>query len=351
MSWHGYDGFREYVPVAQRRANARREMDALRKQGKTIEPVEIEGRTIAHTFWGKGWCDHLESFSDFDNRLPRGRTYVRNGSVCHLAVTAGRIEAYVSGSEIYAVDIGVEKCDAAAWDAIKRRCAGQVGSMLELLQGKISERVMSTVTDRRSGLFPQPDEIKLNCSCLDWATMCKHVAAALYGVGRRLDEQPDLLFMLRGVDPQELIATNLTLHDQPGSAAPTLADDQLSDVFGIELDNAPPAAPSAEAADAKPPRNRKKTKPKKTKRRKAQPKQIRNRQAPDADQPLPRLRPTGKSVARLRRQLGLSAIQFAEQLGVSALTIYRWETSAGRLRLQPGPLRALARLKQRAANP
>ena len=192
-----------YVPVAEQRARARREMDKLKKKGKHVQPVDIEGRAIARSFWGKGWCDHLESFADFANRLPRGRRYARNGSVCHLEIRPGRVEAIVSGSELYDVTIGISQLEEAVWKSIKAKCAGQIGSMLELLQGKLSREVMGVVTERDHGLFPKPREIDLDCSCPDWATMCKHVAAALYGVGHRLDHQPDLLFVLRDVDAAE----------------------------------------------------------------------------------------------------------------------------------------------------
>ena len=224
-----------YVPVAEQRARARREMAKLKKKGKQVRPIEIEGRAIARSFWGKGWCDHLESFADFANRLPRGRRYARNGSVCHLEIRPGRIEAIVSGSELYDVTIGITQLEAAAWKSIKAKCAGQIGSMLELLQGKLSREVMGVVTERDHGLFPKPREIALDCSCPDWATMCKHVAAALYGVGHRLDHQPDLLFVLRDVDAAELIATEIAL---PGreAASDVLADEALSDIFGIDLD-------------------------------------------------------------------------------------------------------------------
>jgi len=96
----GYSAWPEYVPVAERRAQARRKTEKLKKQGQAIYPVEIEGRTIARSFWGKGWCTHLESFGDYSNRLPRGRTYVRNGSVCHLSIEKGSIVALVAGSSV-----------------------------------------------------------------------------------------------------------------------------------------------------------------------------------------------------------------------------------------------------------
>lgn len=360
MSWYG--GYPRYVPVAERRAKAARQMNKLESQGKTIEPVSIEGRTIARSFWGKGWCDHLESFSDFANRLPRGRTYVRNGSVCHLAVKSGRLEAIVSGSELYNIDIRIRKFKAHQWDAIKRRCAGQVGSILELLQGKLSAQVMAIVTDRETGLFPKPSEIKLECSCPDWATMCKHVAAVLYGVGSRLDDRPDLLFTLRGVDPQELIAADLALPEPGDASSNTLADEQLSDVFRIDLDGAPhgtsPQAPD-HPAEPRPTRRRggkipagrsaktsRSTKKKTRTNRKAPATADASKQKGRRAEPKPTIRPTGKSVARLRRRLGLSGAAFARELGMSAATVRRWEATSGRLKLHDRSLGKLAALQK-----
>lgn len=223
----------EYVSAAERRAEARAQVARLEKSGRKLQPVSIQGLKIARSFWGKAWCEHLESFSDYSNRLPRGRTYVRNGSVCHLAVMPGVVEALVSGSSMYEVNVKIESLDPKLWQAIKEKCAGQVSSMLELLQGQFSSQVMKIVTERHTGLFPQPSQIRLNCSCPDGARMCKHVAAVLYGVGSRLDEHPEFLFLLRGVEPLELFSCGLKLPD--GGDAQVLPDEQLADIFGIEL--------------------------------------------------------------------------------------------------------------------
>jgi uncharacterized Zn finger protein len=366
-----------YVPVAERRANARREMDKLRKKGKHIQPVTIDGRTIARSFWGKGWCDHLESFSDYANRLPRGRTYVRNGSVCHLDIRPGRIEAIVSGSELYNIDIRIKELKAATWTSIKDQCTGRIGSMLELLQGKLSDQVMAIVTDRHHGLFPQPGEITLDCSCPDWAGMCKHVAAVLYGVGSRLDSQPELLFLLRGVDAEELIAAEMAL-PEAATASDTLADDQLGAIFGIDLDTEADTHPAPQSQPRKQPRATRRVAATKTRQpahavpsRKTAPvalpavrspqtarKRIRQEPSPQAmpttrraaakvaTRTPPKIRPTGTSVARLRSKQGLSVAQFAAQLGVSPATVYRWEATQGPLNLQTRLLHALAALQQ-----
>src|SRR5437016_5613725 len=206
MSWNYY-GWRPYVPVAQRRANAERELTKLsRKSGAPVSPVVLEGRTIARTFWGRAWCENLEAYSDFANRLPRGRTYVRNGSVVDLQIAPGRITARVMGSELYDVTIEIEPLAKQHWGTLKTSCAGQIGSLVELLQGRLSKSVMEVVTRRDTGLFPKPREMEMTCSCPDWADTCKHISAVLYGIGARFDHQPDLLFRLRQVDHLELIA-------------------------------------------------------------------------------------------------------------------------------------------------
>jgi uncharacterized Zn finger protein len=225
-------------------------MEKLAKKGQMISPVQITGRTIASTFWGKAWCDNLESYSDFRNRVPRGRTYVRNGSVVDLRISPGEVISYVSGSHLYSVKIKIKPLIAATWKILKTQCGQQIGSLVELLQGRLSESVMEIVTAHDNGLFPAPKEIEMACSCPDWAGMCKHVAATLYGVGNRLDHQPELLFALRGVDHMELIAQAGSSVSKPAAGKKkTIAAGDLADVFGIELDT---ASVSDKAARAKP---------------------------------------------------------------------------------------------------
>jgi uncharacterized Zn finger protein len=232
--WYGQ--YPPYVPVAQRRAQAAREVQKRRKKGEAVSPVVIEGRTIATTFWGKAWCDNLESYSDYENRLPRGRTYVRNGSVVDLQIKPGQITALVSGSELYKVAITIEPLPDKAWASIKSRCAGQVGSLVELLQGKLSKSVIEIVTAREGGLFPKPREIKKSCSCPDSASLCKHLAAVFYGVGARLDHKPELFFLLRKVDHLELIEEATSRAGKKTSTSKkTVAATDIAGVFGIEL--------------------------------------------------------------------------------------------------------------------
>src|SRR5437879_29944 len=231
-------GWRPYVTVAERRRKAAREMEKLKKKGHPVSPVVIEGRAIAKTFWGKAWCENLEGYSDFANRLPRGRTYVRNGSVVDLQIGAGEVQALVSGSDIYKVAVKVTPVSKARWQSICSDCAGAIDSLVELLQGRFSKGVMERLCRQRTGLFPSPDEIQLSCSCPDWADMCKHVAAVLYGIGARLDQQPDLLLRLHNVDEKEPIAGSgmaLPLAKSAPAAAKVLGGEDLSALFGLAM--------------------------------------------------------------------------------------------------------------------
>jgi uncharacterized Zn finger protein len=231
-------GWRPYVLAAQRRVQGLREIETLRKKGYVVSPVVLHGRTIASTFWGKAWCDNLERYSDFANRLPRGRTYVRNGSIIDLQVARGEITALVSGSAIYRVTVNIVPVAKTRWRSICKDCAGAIDSLVELLQGRLSQGVMERMCRQKTGLFPSPGEIKLACSCPDWAGMCKHVAAVLYGVGARLDREPELLFRLHNIDEKELIAKAgcaLPLKQTGPAASKVLDDEDLSELFALNM--------------------------------------------------------------------------------------------------------------------
>ena len=243
MSWgYGYYGFRPYVSAAEKRARSAKQAQKLQKKGHVLCPVQLEGRTIARTFWGKAWCANLESYSDYDNRLPRGRTYVRNGSVLHLDVQKGEVIALVAGSSLYNVHVRISPAKPDHWRKLCAACKGSIGSLVELLEGRLSKHVMEIVSARESGLFPAPAEIKLDCSCPDWADMCKHVAAVLYGVGARLDQRPELLFLLRGVDHSDLIslAVESDALGAGAASAPTVASEDLAEIFGIDMESPVP---------------------------------------------------------------------------------------------------------------
>lgn len=253
---YGYGGWKPYVSAAERRKKAELAAAKAKKAGAVLSPIAAYRGAIAKTFWGKAWCDNLEGYSDYANRLPRGRTYVRNGSVIDLQITAGEVRAQVMGSSLYTVAVTVTACPAKHWRAIGADCAGSIDSIVELLQGKLSTAVMERICKPGTGLFPVPKEIRFSCSCPDWASMCKHVAAVLYGVGARLDQQPELLFALRRVDANDLVrqaSAVLPKSTKRPTTSKVLDSSLMADVFGIEMADAFAPSPKPAAGRNKPP--------------------------------------------------------------------------------------------------
>lgn len=345
-----YNQWPQYVSVAEQRAQSEREIKKLQKKGQEVNPVTIEGRTIARSFWGKGWCTHLESFGDYENRLPRGRRYVRNGSVCHLGISKGVVDARVAGSRLYKVEVTIAELKPAAWKALKSICTGKIGSLIELLQGRLSDEIMRAVTDPEHGLFPKPGEIKYTCNCPDWADMCKHIAAVMYGIGARLDEQPELLFRLRGVDHEELLDADaatgvITGEGSRRSRRRRLADDELTSVFGVDLETDASLTADKPIAkvlngDAKPAKKRSsqraKTRTNGTKRA--------NKMKASVQQSV--FEPSGASIRKLRADCGLTKAAFARAVGVTSVTVANWEKAQSSVTLHDKSRAGLQRLHQ-----
>ncbi len=361
MSWHS---FRPYVSASERRAKAKKKIAAMQAKGRDIRPLgELTHRAkIATSFWGRAWCQHLEAFSDYENRLPRGRAYARNGSVCHLGIAPGRIDALVQGSELYEISIAISPLDAKKWERIQSRCQGRIASLIKLLRGEISDEIMTVVTDRDTGLFPLPKEIKMSCSCPDWAGLCKHLAAVLYGVGARLDTEPALLFTLRQVDHQALITTaaadTLTTG---GSRRKRLDAGTVSAIFGEDFEEEPstpaPATPPRKetrlptprpARISSPPKAAKAPTPKVPPPAKKSPRRATPRKTPKKPAASEPLEATAAAVRALRARLGLSRSTFAARLRVPVATVARWERASGPLQWPAATARKLARLKASA---
>jgi uncharacterized Zn finger protein len=282
-------GYKPYVSVVERKRRAERAVARLqKKRGSPCAPVSVAGRAIATTFWGKSWCDNIERYSDFYNRLERGRSYVRSGAVLDLKIDAGAVKAQVMGSRLYTVEVKISAVPKARWSAVCKNCSGAIDSLVELLQGRFSKGVMEHICRKETGLFPAPQEITFTCSCPDWASMCKHVAAVLYGIGARLDERPQLLFVLRKVDEKDLFAaagSDLPLAADRAATGKRLDSVDLGQMFGIEMVAvAVPVAKGSKAAAAK--ARRAATKPRTRKGKKAASKAAK-------DQALHGPRPTG----------------------------------------------------------
>ena len=252
---YGWGGFAPQMTVAELEARAERVAARVaKKERRELKGVNLAGRTIAKTFWGKAWCDNIESYRDYAYRLERGRKYVRCGSVIDLAITKGRVEALVvgSGRSPYAVFIDIKTMAKAKWDGLVKRMTGKVSSLMALAAGKLPKELLEDFCNVETGLFPKPGEIKFSCDCPDGAVCCKHVAAVLYGIGARLDAEPELFFTLRGVDPQSIISAETVVDTLTADASSELASSDLGDVFGISLDEQ--VAPAVDEPAVKPTR-------------------------------------------------------------------------------------------------
>lgn len=323
MGWNF--SFRPYVPVAKRRNQALLKIEKLKKKGLSVEPVKIIGRKIATTFWGKAWCEHIESFNDYENRLSRGRTYARNGSICHLNIEKGLITGIVSGSEIYNIKVNIKTLEKTRWDHIKKICLGKINSLLDLISGKLSGGVMEVVCDRINGIFPLLKDINLSCDCPDIAKMCKHIAAILYGVGSRLDLQPEQLFKLRGVNHEELVDLKTAIDDVTKSKETKyrhIIDPKLSKIFDIDL-----AGDEIDPIVMNDKKNNNISKVIKKHKEKTK---------------LLQTAFTGLDVSKLRKKLKLNCALFAKKLGISKTTILAWESKGkNKLTLKEKSLNAL----------
>jgi uncharacterized Zn finger protein len=243
----GYYGFAPYVSVAEKQKRNKKAVAKLQKKDANITPVVIEGRSIANSWWGKSWNKNLERYADYSNRIGRGRSYVRHGAVLDLQVSAGVVTAIVQGSDTkpYEISIKIKKLPTTTWQLLKKESLAQLESLSELLSGKFPKSLQETFFAKGKGIFPSPQEISFDCSCPDWASMCKHVASALYGIGNRLDMNPELLFKLRQVSIDDLISgaiesttENLINKAESVNTSDILADGDLEDVFGIAIDDA-----------------------------------------------------------------------------------------------------------------
>jgi uncharacterized Zn finger protein len=240
-----YGDYPEYVPVGEKKKRNEKSVEQMKKKNPSIAPVTLVGRKLTRTWWGKSWNDNLERYADYANRIARGRSYVRHGAVLDLQIVQGQIQALVQGSSSkpYKIQIAIQPLTSVVWDAMIKDCAGKIASLQELMAGKFPNALSEMFTAKGNGLFPSPKEITLGCSCPDSARMCKHVAAALYGVGVRLDDDPASFFTLRNVKVEELISETLVIKSQSmldkskSKGRRVIDNEDLSDVFGIEINN------------------------------------------------------------------------------------------------------------------
>ncbi len=220
--------------------NAERTKEKARKKGIIYSPVIVEGRKICTSWWGISWCQNLERYADYASRIDRGKRYVRNGSVIDLQISRGKVTARVQGTRKapYKVEIRISPLSEEKCQVIMNRCGRKLESLDALLSGDFPED-MKDLFFEEGGLFPTPAEISLNCSCPDWALMCKHVAAVLYGIGTRFDHDPLLFFELRGLDVNQFIDVTLKnrvnerLENVDNRTSRMMDSEDLSAIFGV----------------------------------------------------------------------------------------------------------------------
>ncbi|MCP4150626.1 MAG: hypothetical protein GY757_22965 [bacterium] len=270
--YDNYGGYKPYVSAAEKKAKAEKKLAQLKKKNPHIKPVILEGTAIAASWWGKSWNRNLEGYADFSNRISRGRSYVRSGAVLDLQIKPGSVQALVQGTRAkpYSVKVEIAPIPKPDWEFLKKESGGKLDSLQELLAGKFPKALGELFTAPGKGLFPSPKEIDFSCSCPDYAFMCKHVAAALYGIGARLDDEPELFFTLRNVEIKDLVSQALQgksrelLARAEKKTSRVIADADLSAMFGIQLDEAIP--PAASTASRPPARKAKRATPAKVKK-------------------------------------------------------------------------------------
>lgn len=230
-----------YVSVGEKKANAVKQIAKLRKKNINLKPITVQGNKLAKTWWGNAWNKNLESYADYSNRIARGRSYVKNGFVLDLQIEKGLVNALVmgTGSKPYSITVIIEPLKTSRWDTIVKACGNKIGSIEELAEGKFPKELESIFSLKGEGLFPSPNEIKFSCSCPDYAYMCKHVAAVLYGIGTRFDEDPVLFFTLRGIDVEKLLKKSVEekmksmLKNSDKKTGRVLEDVDVGKLFGV----------------------------------------------------------------------------------------------------------------------
>lgn len=205
--WNDTTHYSQPSPDELRR-KARESISSAKKKGRVYEPVTVRTKrgAISTSWWGNAWCENLERYADYASRIERGRAYVRSGAVVDLKIHDGHVEAKVQGRRKtpYKVEVRIGRLPEEKCQQIMNRCNQRISSMEKLVSGEFPEELKDVFTEE-GGLFPTPREISFNCSCPDWALMCKHVAAVLYGIGVRFDENPFYFFTLRGIDVDRFI--------------------------------------------------------------------------------------------------------------------------------------------------
>ncbi len=236
-----YNYTKTYSPISFEELQQKSKTTKSTNKKQALEPIEVIGnsRQICTKWWGQAWCKNLEKYADYENRIARGKRYVRAGAVIDLKIKKGVVDAKVQGTrrKPYDICIHIAPLLKEAVDNIVSKCS-KLKNVEELIKGNIPLQMQELFTGR-DGLFPTPKEIAFDCSCPDWASMCKHVAAVLYGVGIRLDENPLLFFELRGIEYEQFVGAAIEIRieemianeNKPSNRI--ITEKSIMNIFGI----------------------------------------------------------------------------------------------------------------------
>lgn len=238
----GFNDFSRYsqISIEELKERASSSITKAGKKGKNYEPVQVSGRKICQHWWGQAWCENLEQYADYASRIDRGKRYVRSGAVVDLQIQNGKIEAKVQGSQRapYKVEIMISPLSKERCQEIEEKCGKRIANMESLIQGDFPDEMKELFIGEK-GLFPTPREIYFHCSCPDWAVMCKHVAAAMYGIGVKVDQNPFYFFRLRGIDVESFIRVAVAnkvesmLANAELPSKRILETEDVTDLFGV----------------------------------------------------------------------------------------------------------------------
>lgn len=216
----------------KKRAVAR--LNELREEGEELHPVVADSRKLASHFWGSAWMKQLALCEAGGLALSPGRSLLRHSCVLDLSVSGGHIAAKVMGEYVYDVIVDVAPLRDEALDELRYACSRRVSSLTALLEGKLDEDLLHLLCRSEGGLLPSPEEWRMGCTCPDWGEPCPHEAAAVYAAGVLVDDDPSLLFQLRGIRPEDLLATDCIQCEETNFDAKS-----LESLFGIEIDELP----------------------------------------------------------------------------------------------------------------
>jgi uncharacterized Zn finger protein len=170
--------------------------------------AKSEHGSIGETWWSRRWLQALEDLG-MGSRLSRGRSYARQGQVLSIDLKEGQVDALVQGSlqEPYKITIRLQVLSKTAWEQATDAMAGRAIFAAKLLANEMPSNIEEAFQSVHLSLFPTTDQdLKTRCTCPDWANPCKHSAAVYYILAERFDEDPFLLFKLRGRSQEALLA-------------------------------------------------------------------------------------------------------------------------------------------------